>query len=454
MATETAFPLQDRGRTRGELEALYREWGILDLIGETTGAMPAAWLQVLNIARNLLARRPLDGVGIADDLLELVGAPAPEYTTVRRTHRRKRLVYSARDDTAVEPLKSLGDLPLMTMPDLLLRTISQEIFDYQLMSGGINGVYGVDLPAALQEYDEVVEELVPAPRPLNRRRQKVYILLDVSNSMREENKILFAKAVVLAYAVTASREEARIYLRTYGNTVHERTDCLDQEHFPALARRVLTVTPDGSTDIKRALDMAIGDIRALDDLNRYDGMFKTPETEILLLSDCESYSLPYIPAGIKLHTVHLKSGHVFKSYVEGLERIREASATFHAIDTGALQLPDASRDRWLLLQDGRPLDGGQDGMTMPEGRSGPTTVRAERLLEVYERMEATAQKGGRARFALRRMRGAVRLDAGAALRALLSALKGALFRRHVSPAEAWVAAPAVRTRVSFREKRR
>lgn len=454
MAADTGFALQDRARTRGELEALYREWGILDLIGETTAAMPASWLQVLNIARNLLARRPLSGVGLAEDLLELVGPPAPEYTTIRTTRRRKRLVYTARDDTAVEPLKSLGDLPQMTMPDMLLRTISQEIFDYQLISGGINGVYGVDLPPALQEYDEVVEERVPSPRPLKRRRQKVYILLDVSNSMREENKILFAKAVVLAYAVTASREEARIYLRTYGNTVHPRTDCLDQEGFPALARRVLTVTPDGSTDIKRALDVAIGDIRALDDLNRYDGIFKSPETEILLLSDCESYSLPYIPPGIKLHTVHLKSGLLFKSYVEGLERIREASTTFHAIDTAALELPETARDRWLLLQDGRPLDGGQDGLAMPDGRSGPTTVRAERMLEAYDRMEATGQKGGPARFALRRLKHGPHLDAGAALRALFSALRDAILRRHTTPAQAWVPAPHTKTSVSFREKRR
>ena len=386
-----------------ELEGLYRSWRILDLVGETVANIPPAWLQILNVARNLLAGHPLPGLGddLPADVSRLIRPPEQEWRTIVKTERKKRIVYPVTGDTEVRPLRNVGDLPQVMLPELMLRTLSPDIFDFMLVSGGINGLYNIEMGQAVEEYDAIVEERVPIASPLRRKRQKVYALLDVSNSMRDYNKIIFAKGLMLAYLITASGEQASLYFRTFGNTVHERTDCLDVPGFAALARRILSVTPDGSTDIQGAIGSAIGDIRALDNFNTLEKLSEAPPTEILLISDCESYSVPFIPQGIKLHTVHLKGGRMMTAYKEGFERIRAASATFNEIDTTAFDLPDSLRDRWLLQQDGVSLEtqpfGGPErpGETRPED-----AVRRKELMAAYEKMTQSASKRAVARIKL------------------------------------------------------
>jgi hypothetical protein len=387
--------LRDR---QEDLAALYRSWNILDLVGGTVAAMPSSWLQILNLARTLLEGQPLPGVDVPDELLNLVGPAEREIVTTVRTERRRRIVISPTDDIAVQPLRHLHDFDHITLPDLLLRTVDPEVFEFRLLSGNINGQYPVESHPTTEEWDELVEERIRTTRPVRKKRQKVYVLFDVSNSMREDNRAIFAKALVLAYLLSAAAEGSRLYFRTFANSVHERTDCLASGDFPALARRVLSVTPDGGTDIKRALDVAIGDIRRIDELNTYEKLFEAPPTEIFLVSDCESYSIPYIPGGIKLHTVHLKGSRMMSAYEAGFGRIRAESTTFHEIDTAGLRLADTARERWLLLQDGRKRDslGPAIGEFEPEHEPGNT--RLEDLLTIYQRLE----EGRPGRAAMRR----------------------------------------------------
>lgn len=383
---------------REDLAALYRSWEMLDLLGETVAAMPPQWLAILNIARNLLEGDPPPGVDVPDDLLNLIGPAEREIVTVERTEHRRRMVISPSDDTTLQPLRHIYDYDRITLPDLMLRDLDRELFEFRLLSGSINGQYPVDARPTTEEWDELVEERIRTRRPVRKRRQKVYVLLDVSNSMREENRAIFAKALVLAYLVSAAAEGSRLYFRTFANTVHERSDCTSREGFPALARRVLGVAPDGGTDIKRALDVAITDIRRLDELNTFERLFEVPPTEILLVSDCESYSVPYIPAGIKLHTVHLGGRRMMSAYEQGFARIMAESTTFHEIHTAALELPDTARERWLLLQDRRTkADGGWDATDFELDRE-RREQRRDALLTIYERME----EGRSGRKAVRR----------------------------------------------------
>jgi hypothetical protein len=394
--------LERRGTLREreeDLSALYRSWGILDLLSETVGTMPRQWLEILNLARTLLEGRPLEGVGVPDELLNIVGPAEREIVTTVRTEHRRQLVVSPSDDTTIAPLRHLWDFDQITLPDLMMRHVDPEVFDFRLLSGSINGQYPVDARPSVEEWDELVEERIRATRPVRKKRQKVYALLDVSNSMREDNRMLFAKALVLAYLLTAAAEGSRVYLRTFGNTIHDRTDAVTPLDFAAVARRVLSVTPDGGTDIKRALDVAIGDIRRLDEVNTFERMFEAPPTEILLVSDCESYSVPYVPAGIKLHTVHLKSRHMMSAYEDGFARIRAESTSFFEIDTSGLLLPDTARERWLLLQDGRPIDReSSQAVGAFEPDPDGERYRRENLLTVYQRLE----EGKPAGVALRR----------------------------------------------------
>lgn len=418
-------PAWQRPAMPGELQELYASWSILDLVGETVAAMPAAWLQVLEIARNIMARKPIPGVEMPHEISRLVTHPDPAFTTVVKTKRVRRVSYSRNDDTLVLPLRNYMDFPQISLPDLMLRDLDPELFEHQAVSGGINGVYSVERPPSIEEFDELVEERVPTNAPLRKKRQKVYALLDVSNSMRDGNKILFAKALMLAYLITAHDEDAHLYYRTFGNTVHARTDCTEPGAFGELARRVLTVTPDGATDIKGALDAAVSDIRALDQVNRYERMFESADTEIFLISDCESYSAPYIPNGIKLHTVHLSAGQMASTYKDSFQRIREESATFCEIDTTALALPDAARDRWLLMQDGRQLEP-PPAFALPDDqqdqRRRDRTVRRQELLAAYARMRESKSP----RDAVRGRMNAMHIRPHSGLRAMLRAFRDAI----------------------------
>ncbi len=387
---EVALP-PTAGTIKAELKDLYHSWRILDLVGVTSAELPPEWLRILEIARNIMLHRPVPGVELPEDVVNLVSPAEAIYTTQIRVERKKRVVYPVTGDTQVQPLHNLTDFPQVTLPDMMLRSISQELFDFRLISGGINGLYNIDTGPAEQEYDDIVEVRVPTGGMTRKKRQKVYALLDVSNSMRDANKEIFAKALLLAYLLIAAEEGAELYLRTFGNTVHQRSDCKSLEDFAELAQRILRVTPDGSTDIKVALDTAVGDIRALDRYNTLEHLGEAPPTEILLISDCETYEVPYLPKGIRLHTVHLKGGRMMSVYREGFERIRAESKTFNEIDTTLLTLPDSARDRWLLEQDGRSLE---DDVALKalERMANPAEQRRRMLLQTYKRVTVTKSR--------------------------------------------------------------
>lgn len=440
MAADVAPP-PTPGTIRAELEDLYRSWRILDLVGETAAEMPPEWLRILEIARNIILHHPIPGVELPEDVVTLVSPAEAIYTTQVRIERKKRVVYPVTGDTQVQPLHNLTDFPQVTLPDLMLRSISQELFDFRLISGGINGLYNIDTGPAEREYDDIIEVRVPTGGMTRKKRQKVYALLDVSNSMRDANKETFAKALLLAYLLIAAEEGAELYLRTFGNTVHARSDCRSLDEFGALAQRILRVTPDGSTDIKVALDTAVGDIRALDKYNTLEHLGEAPPTEILLISDCETYDVPYLPQGIRLHTVHLKGGRMMSAYREGFERIRAESKTFNEIDTTLLQLPDSARDRWLLEQDGKSLE--QDvALRALERATNPAEQRRQALLQAYRRM--SAKKGKRLNSAqkINGMAMAPALGLADLLRRIAAAVRRLFVR---PPSEAWHEAPRTET---------
>lgn len=387
-----ASPAARAAAVQADLAALYRSWNILDLVGETVDALPPEWLRILNIARTLREGLPLAGIDLPDHLGRLVRPARPEYETIEHRERKHRIVYSVTPDTRIEPLRYLADLPQATLPDLLLRDLDPIMFDFRLLSGDINALYHVDPGPAEEDYDEIREERVLRSPPAGRRRQRVYVLLDVSNSMRDGNKLLFAKGLVLAYLMTACEERAQVYFRTFANSVHPRTDCLDRRDFPALAQRVLQVTPEGLTDIAVTLSTTIGDIGVLDGVGHGRQAFETSPTELLLISDCESYAIRTLPRGIRLHTVHLKAGPMPRSYAASFEQIRQASTTFTEIDTTRLVLPGTTRERWLLHQDGRFATGPEAGLEAGEQPS-EHLERRNAFLRAYERMSDQSSPG-------------------------------------------------------------
>ncbi len=131
---EVALP-PTAGTIKAELQDLYRSWRILDLVGETVNELPPEWLRILEIARNIMLHRPIPGVELPEDVVNLVSPAEAIYTTQIRVERKKRVVYPVTGDTQVRPLHNLTDFPQVTLPDMMLRSISQELFDFRLISG-------------------------------------------------------------------------------------------------------------------------------------------------------------------------------------------------------------------------------------------------------------------------------------------------------------------------------
>src|SRR5690606_12537490 len=126
--------------------------------------------------------------------------------------------------TCVQPLLSIFDYPQIATADLMLREVSPRAFDFRLVTGSMNGVYNVELAAApgTRDPDTEPDDLPPEATP--RRRQKVHALFDISSSMADDNRAIVGKALLLAYLIMACEERATIFFRTFGNTVHPRTD--------------------------------------------------------------------------------------------------------------------------------------------------------------------------------------------------------------------------------------
>lgn len=368
-----------------DLSRLYRSWQMFDLLGEAVDQLPPEWLRILNIARNLVGGNSPTGVELSPELMTLVTPAQPIFRTVQTPHKR-RIVHTPSDDTRVQPLQDLGDFPRITLPDLMLRSLSSEVFEYRMFSGDVNGIYNIEPKPAVEEWEEMVEERVPTGGMTRRRRQRVYVLFDVSNSMNDANKVVFAKALVLAYLLTAAQEHARLYFRAFATKVHPRRDATEPGEFGALARYILDIAPEGLTDMQSAVASAVGDIAVLDEVGHKIEPFETSPTELLLISDCESFLVPHIPRRIRLHTVHLKGGPMAKAYLDGFEEIRAASASFTQIDTTKFVLPSTSRDRWLLMQDGRQISTIASLPAEP-GAAHAHGERRRQLLKLYERME-------------------------------------------------------------------
>lgn len=386
----TGFMSNGASEFRGELAALYESWGILRLLGETAATLPPEWLKILNIARNLLDRHTIPGVPLADDMAEFFARPEYDRPQVRHRPIVPRYVPPMGSDVVLRPMQSLSDYPHIAPSDLALGHGAPDLFEFRLASGDVNAYYVRQLVPPQEIIEDASED---TPRPERRpKRQKVYVLLDVSNSMRDHNKLVFAKALVLAYLIRAAEEGSECYFRTFGNSVHQRVESKDLAGFAALAQHVLRIAPDGGTDIKKALDTAIQDIKVIDNMNALERLAARAPTEILLISDCESYTVPYIPPTVRLHTVHMTDGQVAKSAVAGFESIREASATMHEIDSRALWMPDSTLDRWLLREELR-LEPGNGAAGPASGKNEETAKKTESLISVYDRMEGKEPKG-------------------------------------------------------------
>ncbi|MBE0644585.1 MAG: hypothetical protein IH600_10945 [Bacteroidetes bacterium] len=111
----------------------------------------------------------------------------------------------------------------------------------------------------------------------DRRKQKLYVLLDTSSSMAMKNRINLAKAVVYYFLKHNMKELGYINLRTFDTKIGELHEARDMASFHALISYVMRLhTLGNGTAMARAIRQAVDDINALPQLSG---------TEILIITD-------------------------------------------------------------------------------------------------------------------------------------------------------------------------
>lgn len=426
MAHVDAAAPDDTEQEPESLELLYRSWGILYLLGETMESVPAAWLQIMNIARHLLDGRRVPGMPVAAELTTLVERRSNVRYERRMVKRRIARQDRSEDDTPdTRPIDDFSEFPRIIPSQRMWQFINPDLFFYRIYTHDV--LIREMRPERLPDEDssEMVEEVVPIYERSNRPRQKVLVLRDTSSSMRDNNKGVFAKAVALAYLIKAQEEGAVVGDRSYANNVHPRIVAQSREEFGKLARRILQEGYYGATNLAAALEITMAEIRREElGLNPY----AKAKTEILLISDCENpETLPPLPPGVVVNTLHLEGGReglMLRDYQDRLQEIRDISDTFVRIDTSALQLPSTTREAWLLAEEAKQLhqeagDDAREGVDESSER-GENLHRLETMARVYQRMSAGTNEQRAVGLYLGAMFGRREAGAGQLLRALLA----------------------------------
>lgn len=350
------------------LAKLYDSWGVFEFLQPTLDELPPSYLKILNIARNLLDGRPIPGVTIPKSLMGLLERDRKivyDRRYVTRQWQEKTILPS--DNIDIRPIQTLSELPQVLPANRLLQEVAPDLFAYNALTGNLPIAEPQKPQVRTEEKSETLEELVPRVIKGSSPRQKVYSLMDVSLSMGDGYKLISAKSVMLAYLIKAHEENAQLFFRAFAGGTSDRIDCLTPAQFAPLARTILKYGLFSGTNAARALSFAIQDIRAID---RIQGRERA-QTEILLISDCETQSgVPDIPRNITLHTLHL-TGRTEGYYQEGwyrnqLHALRDRSATFTSIDTSGLRLPGAVEEAWLMREELRNLNDMHGGMGFEE----------------------------------------------------------------------------------------
>lgn len=392
---EVESPERIPGNIPKNLKDLYESWDVANFLEYTLGKLPPDWLVILNISRKLLAGKAIKGIQIPDSLIALTQRDM-ELIYEKRLVTKKgyRKSESPSTDKEVRQIENPSEIAKTLPPYLLLEDLDPDLFDYKALTRSLPVLDYAKPQITIEETSKDVEELTPKAEKGTNSRQKAYVLLDISPSMSDNYKMIFAKAVVLSYLAKAQEEGSTVYLRSFYNSPGPLSVADNRQMMHPLAERVLRIAEHGGTDINSALKQAIRDVSELDQITKTK---QFAETEILIITDAESYTgIPKVANNIKLHTLHLRGGkegtgadHL--DYPIKLAALKKESATFTQIYTGKLFLDDSVEEKWELLKEVESLENELQG-DHPSGSSDTKENLKKRLdaaknmTEVYEKI--------------------------------------------------------------------
>jgi hypothetical protein len=305
-------------RAQIEEEPLFSEFELAGLIGaEYAERLPEHLWLVFEIARVIES----SDTGLGERLAPLFERapsegqeePLPTLPTV------------AAEEYEADLIRHFHELPLIYPYQFLL---PEEVFYQRLAERSL--WLPRPVPPRSYRFPRASDTFAPDPR-----KQKVYVLFDVSRSMNTHWRIALAKAIAYVFLTRNMRELGTVYLRTFAERVGERQHAEDVPSFQQLLRSILLLDASGrGTNMQEALEVAIGDIHASQSLS---------DAEILVITD---------------GAAHLD--------VERLQELMGESIRIHAVKIGHERIaPDPAMVEYIARKLG--------------------TADARRLLELQER---------------------------------------------------------------------
>ncbi len=306
-------------RDRIEEDTLLAEFELAGIIGdELASHLPEHLWVVFEIARVIESKDTQLGSKLELILSRVQSNPS--------TEKAPPIPTVAAEEYEADLIRHFHELPQIYPYQFLL---PEEVFFQRLAERSLWLPRAI--PPRMYRFPTASDTFAPDPR-----KQKVYVLFDVSRSMNSHWRIALAKAIAFVFLRQNMRQLGTVYLRTFAEHVGERSTASDVPSFRQLLRTVLRLEAAGrGTNMQEAIEVAIADIK---------GTHTLSDAEILLITDGAAHLdlerlKTSMGSNIRIHAVKI-----------GNERIAPDPAM---VEYYARKIGTADARRLLELQDRR-----------------------------------------------------------------------------------------------------
>ena len=192
---------------------------------------------------------------------------------VQKEHISERLK-TGDDEWIVEGMQSLSEFPFLVKKQFLL---PNKIFDRKLISKDLL----VKKTSAYERkisWSEHIEQESKTSYEKSLRRQKTYILMDVSASTQHHNRLELEKAIIFAYLERNEKEFGEVYFRTFTSGTGDLFKAKNSQDYRHLLNNIIIpAIADGQTNLEQAIYAAIEDLE-------FYSISESP-TELLIVTD-------------------------------------------------------------------------------------------------------------------------------------------------------------------------
>lgn len=181
------------------------------------------------------------------------------------------------DVDVIDNMRSLKEIPSILKKQFML---PDEIFDQKLIFRDLLVKRKIQNEIRYS-LDSFVEDRNKMSMEKFLRRQRSYILMDISGSTKKKNRLLLEKAIILNYLENNQKEKGEIFFRAFNHDLGPLYRTAQQSDYKyILNMAILPQKSSGQTNIEKALLQAIDDVKE----------FSIDEkAEILLLTDGLSF---------------------------------------------------------------------------------------------------------------------------------------------------------------------